>query len=163
MWGPTTGSKDSIITAFIESSVDPKTGLIYLYKNRNNEPTFTTGSSSAVTMFFMKSVDKEVSKAMYHSIIRHLTRKNGAFLAVREYENQESTPLLDINANSGPIIMGLGTTATGFTLGGALDYGTIGVKKGLLNSVKATTQIMPIIPQIGQNVMCVILKNSFLK
>jgi hypothetical protein len=81
----------------------------------------------------------------------------GNFTAIREYTKDVDTKLFDINAYAGPIIIGIGTTATGFTLGGAFIHGTKKEKEGLLNTIERSVTVLPIIPSVGNNIMCLLV------
>lgn len=104
-----------------ESYTDEKTGL--LFQSVNGEGISydsPRGSGSSLGVYFMSFADPDFSRDLYGAIRDELTVSFAGFTAVREYPRKvEKRGDID----SGPVVLGLGFSATGFSLAGAKIFG----------------------------------------
>ncbi|MGD9033791.1 MAG: hypothetical protein PVH02_14065 [Desulfobacteraceae bacterium] len=102
--------------------VDPKTGLLIqsVSKHTGSVLDAPRGSGTAFGLFAVHYADPELARDLYRGIKRSLAGTCLGFGAVREYPN-------GINGqgdiDSGPIMLGYGLSATGFTIAGARMMG----------------------------------------
>lgn len=78
------------------------------------------GSGSALAAWFLSFADAEQSRSLYEAVRGHLRRDQLGFGAVREYP-----PGVDGHGDidSGPVVLGVSISATGFTLAGSRIHG----------------------------------------
>ena len=97
-------------------AVDPTTGLLFQRLSPyDGEPLdYPRGSGSALGAYFLSFADLSLSAQIYASIQEHLIGQFAGLTAVREYPTWVEDGRGDID--SGPIILGFGLSATGFTI-----------------------------------------------
>lgn len=106
---------------FKKTSLDSKTGLMFYSVEQTEEELYTLirGSASATGMYFMSFIDLEDSRRLYNSIIKELKTTVYFKTGIREYINTEGDdPMIDGDSNSGIIVYGVGSVATGFSIAG---------------------------------------------
>lgn len=109
--------KDLYRTRYIESS----SGLLIQAINEKGYPRNQgRGSGTALGIFFIHHAYPDLGKELYRGITQSLESSLFNFGAIREYPHGEDG-ISDID--SGPIILGFGFSATGFTIGAARAYG----------------------------------------
>ncbi|MFT7520270.1 MAG: hypothetical protein ACI9MC_002415 [Kiritimatiellia bacterium] len=102
-------------------AVDPRSGLLYgSLSAQTGEPIEPPrGSSTALATFVLPYGGPNgaaLANNLWTSLREHLYREAGGFGAVREFTpGHGGAP----NVDSGPVILGLGISATGFAIGGA--------------------------------------------
>ena len=95
---------------------DPHTGLLY----QAVDPTDGTpidaprGSGTALAAYFLSFADPAVSRSLYQSMQEQLLVRTLGFGTTREYPSAAAGGMGDID--SGPVVLGQGVSATGFTL-----------------------------------------------
>jgi len=108
------------------------TGLLFQAVDfQSGKPSdYPRGSGTALGAYFLSLMDPALSLSLYESIKKHLLTPEGPMQGVREYLDPALNHRVDID--SGPILMGLGTSATGFTVGLARCHGDTQTLKNLL-------------------------------
>jgi hypothetical protein len=101
---------------------DPRSGLLYQAVDPDDGAPLDRprGSGTALGAYFLSFVDPALSRALYESIRTHLTRHTLGFGTTREYLPGEGG-FGDVD--SGPVLLGQGVSATGFTLALARIHG----------------------------------------
>jgi hypothetical protein len=102
--------------------VDPKTGLLIqaVSKRTGSLLDAPRGSGTAFGLFAVHYADPELARDLYGGIKRTLAGTWLGFGAVREYPNGVNG---QGDIDSGPIMLGYGLSATGFTIAGARMMG----------------------------------------
>lgn len=124
--GQATGKDYSALLARVEKEfranyVEPGTGLLIQAANGGGKRRDVgRGSGSALTVFFLKDAYPGLSEEIFHAIRKELRRNVLGFGAIREYPAGGSD---HADIDSGPIILGFGFSATGFSICGAKAYG----------------------------------------
>jgi hypothetical protein len=99
-------------------------GLLFqAVDSRTGQPTdFPRGSGSFLASYFLSFADAELSEKLYQAAAKELTCSNLGFTAMREFP-----PGIDRRGDidSGPLVNGLSISATGFSLAGCRQYGTL--------------------------------------
>jgi hypothetical protein len=90
--------------------IDPNTGLLY----QTYMPP-ARGSGNSIGIYFLSFADMELSGELYRALKKELAGGLLGFGAVREYSSGVSG-YGDID--SGPVVLGYGISATGFTMAG---------------------------------------------
>lgn len=97
---------------------DPSTGLLIQSVAPEDGATVDgpRGSGSALAVYFLSFADAEQSRSLYEAVRTHLRRDLLGFGAMREYPpGVEGSGDID----SGPIVLGVSISATGFSLAGS--------------------------------------------
>ncbi|CAN5828369.1 hypothetical protein BH09VER1_BH09VER1_42170 [soil metagenome] len=124
--GQATGRDYSALLAreeaiFRSHLLDPVSGLLIQAFDGKGQPVdLGRGSGSALGAFFLTRAWPKLSGELFDSIRKNLATSLLGFGAIREYPNGISG-VGDID--SGPIILGFGFSATGFSLAGARAFG----------------------------------------
>jgi hypothetical protein len=95
---------------------DKETGLLF----QTDRPP-ARGSGTAMGIYFLSFVDEKLSKNLYQALKRELGAEMCGFGALREYRRRLPRAMGDID--SGPVVLGLGFSATGFALAGSRVHG----------------------------------------
>jgi len=97
--------------------IEPSSGFLYQAANAaNGEPLDAPrGSGTALAAYALSFVDARLSERLYASVRRHAVTPLG-FGMVREYPKGRGG---GGDIDSGPVLFGLGVSATGFALAGA--------------------------------------------
>ena len=93
------------VTGLVFHQIFPENGILHKGSPR--------GASTAYSAYFLSFLDEDFSRKIFNSIIKNLYENKGLFAGIREYP-RGVTGLAD--GDSGPIVLGLGVTATGFTI-----------------------------------------------
>jgi len=105
---------------FRERYIDPKSGLLVQAVSVEGTPCdVARGSGTALGAFFLSRAYPWLGYEMYQAIRKNLGEVVVGFGAVREYPGGVKGGR---DIDSGPIVFGLGFSATGFTLGLARGY-----------------------------------------
>lgn len=123
------------VAVYRKHFLDPATGLVYqAVSPATRKPTdHPRGSGSALTALFMAYTDDDLSQDILAAIKQHLLVQLGPAAAVREYTTAVPDGPPDID--SGEILPGgLGTSATGFTVGVAAAQGDAELVSALLQT-----------------------------
>lgn len=112
--------------------IENKTGLLcQAVRYDSGQPNdYPRGSGTALGAYFLSFVDVDLSKQLYGAIKTNLLTPPGPMQGVKEYVDPANNHRMDID--SGPIIAGLGTSATGFTIGLAKIHGDEATLKGIM-------------------------------
>lgn len=103
-------------------SVDAATGLLTQAVGPNGEAwDEPRGSGTALGVYFLSFGVPELSRDLYAALRRELATRVLGFGAVREYPRGTVGGMGDID--SGPVIFGLGFSATGFAIAGSRAHG----------------------------------------
>jgi hypothetical protein len=115
--------------------VDPESGLLYqsvdpVTGEPSGEPR---GSGTAIAVYFLSYADPELSARLYESLADECYREplGLGFGGVREYPPGTSG-VGDVD--SGPVVFGFGTSATGFSLAGARMNGDQRAYRGVFRT-----------------------------
>jgi hypothetical protein len=97
--------------------LDSETGLLVHSLDMNGQPTQAArGCSTSWCSFFLPIMDPVFAKDQYANMLTHLGDRSLGVWGIREYPRQ-AAGWGDVD--SGPVVFGLGTSATGFAFGGA--------------------------------------------
>jgi hypothetical protein len=97
--------------------MDKKTGLLFQGIGENGRSWDSPrGSGSTLGIYFLSFADIDFSRDLYNAVKKELMTSFAGFLAVREYPR---TVLEKGDIDSGPVIFGMGFSATGFSIAGA--------------------------------------------
>jgi len=99
-----------------EAHTDPQSGLLYqavdhLTGEKYDKPR---ASGTALGAYFMSFGDMDLSRRMYAALRRSCAARLAGFAAIREYPPGTKSGQGDID--SGPVVLGLSFSGTGFTL-----------------------------------------------
>jgi len=116
-----TAADDSAVQAMVrkfrEYAVDPATGLLFQALQEDGSPADRArGSGSALAVFFLGHGVPDLAREIYAASKSHLALNILGFGAMREYPGGSSG---SGDIDSGPVVFGLGFSATGFSIGGA--------------------------------------------
>ncbi len=118
-----------------EKLVDPDTGLLFQSVDPvTAEPRgVPRASGTALAIYFLSFADPGLSEDLYEALVRQGYREplGLGFGTVREYP-EGTFGIGDVD--SGPVILGFGTSATGFALAGARIHGDGRVYRGIFRS-----------------------------
>jgi hypothetical protein len=107
----------AMVRRYREYSVDPTTGLLFQALREDGSPEDRArGSGSALAVFFLGHGVPGLAREIYVASKRNLALNILGFGAMREYPSGLSGPG---DIDSGPVVFGLGFSATGFSIGGA--------------------------------------------
>lgn len=108
---------DGFLSAFRKYCVDPDSGLLFqAFDSAGRAVDKPRGSGTALAVFFLGHSHPEFAAELYAAMKRELESELLGFGAIREYpRGSEGSGDID----SGPIILGFGFSATGFSIGGA--------------------------------------------
>jgi hypothetical protein len=105
--------------AFRRIGLDPKTGLLYqaVHEGTGKPRDRPRASGTALACYLLGLARHELSTELYAALRRQCFTSQLGFGLVREYARGEGRSRADID--SGPILFGIGMSATGFSLAGA--------------------------------------------
>jgi hypothetical protein len=107
----------ALLAAFERHSVDRNTGLLFQRTLAGGKPADAPrGSGTALAAYFLSFADASLSRKLHDAVQRELATSALGFRAVREYPWSTAMGRGDID--SGPIVLGFGVSATGFSLSG---------------------------------------------
>jgi hypothetical protein len=108
---------DALVENFRRHAIDPQTGLLIQALAADGTPVDSArGSGSALGAFFLGHGLQPLASEIFSAVRRELAVNVLGFGAIREYPRGESG---GGDIDSGPIVFGLGFSATGFSIGGA--------------------------------------------
>lgn len=100
---------------------DPRSGLLYQAVDVDGALVDRPrGSGTALASYYLSFADVALSRSLYDALRRHLTRRTLGFGTTREYLPGDGG-FGDVD--SGPVLLGQGVSATGFTLAAARAHG----------------------------------------
>lgn len=107
------------LEAFRKYAIDADTGLVIqsLSSSAGNALDYPRGSGTALSAYFLSFADQELSRDLHNAIRKHLSRSMLGFGAICEYPSTVTGGYGDID--SGPVLFGIGVSATGFAISGA--------------------------------------------
>jgi len=101
---------------------DKQTGLLYQAVDVSGEPVDAPrGSGTALGLYFLSFADAQYSWELFQAVKRELAWNAVGFGMVNEYPKTVKNEGGDID--SGPVLFGVGLSATGFTISGARIHG----------------------------------------
>ncbi|MFN8257116.1 MAG: hypothetical protein U0W24_15580 [Bacteroidales bacterium] len=115
----TTGFKELYIdkeTKIPVQSIAPVIGPAESKTDVNNF-SIPRGSGAAACIYFLSFADKELAESIYNNLKKELKVTFGAFGAVKEYPAKYKNHKGDVD--SGPVVLGMSISATGFVVSGA--------------------------------------------
>lgn len=103
-------------------AVDPHTGLLYqrLDPTSGRPADLARGSGTALAAWALGTAGLPEADALWHAIEDHLLVEGAGFAAVREVPR--GAPFR-MDVDSGPVVLGLGLSASGFALGASRAAG----------------------------------------
>lgn len=115
--GSHSGLIEDWVQQFIKNCLDMKTGLIYQsLSSVTLEPAdYPRGSGTALGSYFLSFMDRSISLLLYKAVREELSRSFIGFGMVREYPRSIKGKTGD--ADSGPVVFGIGVTPTLFSIG----------------------------------------------
>ncbi len=125
--------KDKLVRSVKSRYLDEGTGLFATYVQPAGGKVLqgAQGISVMYGLHFLADFDEEFAAEQYRLAKRHLIRTGLGFGAVREFpEGAQGTGDVD----SGPVILGLGPSASGFAIGAAARMGDRDVFESLLRA-----------------------------
>lgn len=123
---------EEIRRRYKEHCVDPATGLLIQALSTSGTPADRPrGSGTALAVFFLGHAWPDLASELFNAMRAKLATSVLGFGAMREYPHSEEGRG---DIDSGPIILGLGYSATGFAIGGARICGDREIFHGLFAS-----------------------------
>ncbi len=116
--------------------LDPQTGMLRYHVSRSGQGAGTArGVLQAWNSMWLPFIDEEFARDQYGKMSRQLLARNGYanFSAIREYADGQTGPT---DLVSGPLVLGLSPTATGFAMGGASFWNDRATLAGLLRTAE---------------------------
>ena len=105
-----------LLNAVRQRYLDPTTGLLIQRVDHRGRPVDAgRGSGSALGAYFASWASPELATRLHQALKRHLTRAPLGFGMVQEYAGEAGPGDID----SGPLVLGMSISATGFSLGSA--------------------------------------------
>lgn len=100
--------------------IEPKTGLLYQAVDGANgaKRDVARGSGTAAAAYYLSFARPSLSRDLWNALRTHLYRELLGFGLVREFVGSGRG-----DVDSGPVIFGLGVSATGFAIGAARAHG----------------------------------------
>jgi hypothetical protein len=116
-------------------SVDPVSGLLFqrVHADDGTMADLPRGSGTALAIYFLSFSHPELSRQLYDALKEQLADTFLGFGVVREYPDRYSGSPGDID--SGPVVLGYGLSATGFTLAGSRIHGDRDLSSRLASTV----------------------------
>ncbi|MGE0784299.1 MAG: hypothetical protein AB7S26_01325 [Sandaracinaceae bacterium] len=113
---------DRLLATLVDRYRDPRSGLLYQSVDPDDGAPLDRprGSGTGLAAYFLHFADPALSRALYGSIKDGLVTDAFGFATVREY------PLGELGGgdiDSGPVVLGQGVSATGFTIALARLHG----------------------------------------
>lgn len=108
--------------ARVDGARDPVTGLLFqAVSSTTGEPVDSArGSGTALAVYFLSFADAETSRSLYDAAQARLSASWLGFGALREHPRGAAG---GADVDSGPVVLGLGLSATGFAIAGARAHG----------------------------------------
>ncbi|MDP2653468.1 MAG: hypothetical protein Q8Q08_05485 [Candidatus Omnitrophota bacterium] len=91
------------------------------------------GSNNGWNSFYLALVDEPYAREQFLKIRKFLLKRAGGFAFVREYPSGHS---FAGDRDTGPVVGGIGATATAFTIAGAIREKDVGLRNDLLRSIE---------------------------
>lgn len=131
---------ESTVKKWIEKAksqwLDPETGLLVSFLNTDGSQMTSApikGSYSALNSYYLTQIDSDFAKDQYARLKSNFMRTS--FLTgLREYRS--SNPILSLDVDAGPILLGLSPSGTAFVTGPATIYRDNTVRTGLLRTAE---------------------------
>ena len=131
------GKYESTVSKWIASArehwCDPHTGLLVSFLNTDGsqiEGAPIKGSYSALNCSYLTIIDESFAREQYEHLKNHFWSSTGFLHGFREYSN--SSPLLALDIDAGPVIMGLSPSGTAFATGAATYFRDNEVRTSIL-------------------------------
>lgn len=128
----TSASHRTTVTSFaarVEKTARTDGGLLVQILAPDGSPVDEgRGSGTFFASYFLSFADAELSRSLYDSGKRELYTELAGFGAMREYARTERG---NGDIDSGPVVLGLGVSSSGFALGPARIHGDPGTFRGL--------------------------------
>jgi len=91
--------------------------VVFQIDSETGEPLQTCrGANIAWNSFFLPLVDRDYAKIQFDRFKKNMLRRFAGFAAFKEYPKGD---LFRVDCDTGPVILGMGGTATGFSVAGA--------------------------------------------
>ncbi len=111
-----------LVDAVDQRYLDPTTGLLIQRVDRHGRPVDAgRGSGTALGAYFAAWASPALAARLHAALKQHLTRSPLGFGMVREYAHEDGPGDID----SGPLLLGMSISATGFSLGSARVAGDL--------------------------------------
>lgn len=123
------------VTRTKERVCESRSGLIPFYVDaEGNGLGVPRGSGTGWNSFYLPFVNKEFAAEQYRLLVKHfVVRLPFGFAAVREYMAGDDG---SADIDSGPVLFGLSTSGTGFSLAGTAWHRDEGLQTGLLQTAE---------------------------
>ena len=92
------------------------------------------GSYSALNCSYLTMIDESFAREQYEHLKNHFWSSTGFLHGFREYSN--SSPLLALDIDAGPVIMGLSPSGTAFATGAATYFRDKEVRTSILRTAE---------------------------
>ena len=120
------GKYSSTVDAWVDHArkkwLDPKTGLLVSFLDvdgRQFSDAPIKGSYSALNCSYLTLIDRKFAQEQYLQLKKHFW-KNGVLSGMKEY--YDASPILSLDVDAGPVIMGLSPSGTAFSTGAATFF-----------------------------------------
>lgn len=109
--------------AWMDTHVEPTTGLPWSGLTRSGEPADgPRGCDLGLRIALLAELDPLRAQAMYQKFVQHFARDSSGFPGFAEWPSEVQRPA---DIDSGPILFGVGLSATGLGLGAARAVGDL--------------------------------------
>ncbi len=116
---------------------DPETGLLVSFLGTDGAPIDgapVKGSYSALNCSYLTMIDEPFAREQYAYLKKNFWKPKGVLRGFSEYRN--SSPLLALDIDAGPVIMGLSPSGTAFATGAATYFGDDEVRTNILRTAE---------------------------
>ena len=122
------------LASFQRQAVDPLTGLVYqsLDTGSGSAADKPRASGTAFSVYFLSFADPGVSGTLYQASRSRCAHSFAGFGGISEYPEGVTAGRGDVD--SGPVIFGVGASATAFSLSGARIHGDRGLYRELMRT-----------------------------
>lgn len=134
------GQYGSTVKAWVERAraqwCDERTGLLVSFLNEDGtkmDGAPVKGSYSALNCYYLTLADAAFAREQYSCLKRHFWNP-GVLSGFREYCG--SSPVLALDMDAGPVVMGMSPSGTAFGIGSATFFGDSAVREGILRTAE---------------------------
>jgi hypothetical protein len=104
-------------------------------RGKQYEDAPVKGSYSALNCYYLTFIDEAFAQQQYEQL-KYVFWKEGLVAGLKEYSDR--APLLAMDIDAGPIMLGLSPSGTAFCAGGATFFNDSDVKKDILKTAEFT-------------------------
>lgn len=134
------GEYASTVDAWVDKAkkewLNPKTGLLVSFLNVDGSQITdmpTKGSYSALNCSYLTLIDRKFAQEQY-LLLKSSFWKEGTLSGMKEYHDH--SPILGMDIDAGPVIMGLSPSGTAFSTGAATFFNDNEVRSNILRTAE---------------------------